>query len=513
MHILQFTAENFKRIRVVEITPKGRVTTVTGRNGQGKTSVLDALWALFAGRRATPDKPVRRGADKSKLSATISDEQGKPYLIAKRTIAADRTTNLTVEAAPGAVRPAGTPQAVLDGLIGEMTFDPVAFIKLEPKKQVEQLRKVVAIDANLDELSEMNRIDYGERTIVNRAVDELRAQVAAAIYSPNLPAEKVDEAEILARIEEVNAANRGIGEKLKARAAIESEIRNAQTRQERAEAEVARLDAVMERIEAEQGRRALAVKWAAAVNKILGEIMLPSVEGFPEAWAEQVLDAFSSLNIKAHDLSNGLDATALTLETELEVARVDRKTAEQVLSDAVDAAATRMEELNALPPADVIDTSGLMKELETARLTNREIDRRARAEELQKQLTAKQQESATLTRRMEAREEQKREALAGAKMPVDGLTFNEEGVAFKGIPLPQLGEAEQIRVSCALAMAAAPQLRCMPIAHGESLDSESLALIEKMAEENDFQIFMARVDTTGKVGIVIEDGMVQTVNE
>ena len=163
--------------------------------------------------------------------------------------------------------------------------------------------------------------------------------------------------------------------------------------------------------------------------------------------------------------------------------------------------------------ADLEDTHDLMDELERARLVNREIDRRGRHEELHAQSAKLEREAQELTRAMEGREERKREALAAAQMPVEGLTFNEEGVLFHGIPLQQLGEGEQIRVGCALAMASNPKLRAIPIHRGESLDDKNLALIEKMAEEQDFQIFMTKVDTSGKVGIVLEDGMVESVNE
>ena len=33
MHILELIAENYKRLRVVEITPKGRVVQITGNVG------------------------------------------------------------------------------------------------------------------------------------------------------------------------------------------------------------------------------------------------------------------------------------------------------------------------------------------------------------------------------------------------------------------------------------------------------------------------------------------------
>ena len=49
MKIVKLTAENFKRLEAVEITPDGNTVLISGRNGQGKSSVLDSiLAALFA---------------------------------------------------------------------------------------------------------------------------------------------------------------------------------------------------------------------------------------------------------------------------------------------------------------------------------------------------------------------------------------------------------------------------------------------------------------------------------
>ena len=144
-----------------------------------------------------------------------------------------------------------------------------------------------------------------------------------------------------------------------------------------------------------------------------------------------------------------------------------------------------------------------------AQLINREIDKRSRRDLLQGQLNAKRNAADQFTRQIESREEQKRTALAKAKMPVEGLTFDDDMVTFNGIPIEQLGEAERIRVSTAIAMAANPKLRIIRILHGEALDEDSLQILASMAEEHDYQIWMARVDSSGKVGIIMEDGMVK----
>ena len=47
---------------------------------------------------------------------------------------------------------------------------------------------------------------------------------------------------------------------------------------------------------------------------------------------------------------------------------------------------------------------------------------------------------------------------------------------------------------------------------GALLDSKNLAIIDRMAGEHDFQIWLESVDETGEIGIVIEAGEVKKNN-
>ena len=55
--------ENVKRVKAVQIEPTANgLTVVGGRNGQGKTSVLDSIaWAL-GGNAYKPSNPLREGS-------------------------------------------------------------------------------------------------------------------------------------------------------------------------------------------------------------------------------------------------------------------------------------------------------------------------------------------------------------------------------------------------------------------------------------------------------------------
>jgi hypothetical protein len=106
----------------------------------------------------------------------------------------------------------------------------------------------------------------------------------------------------------------------------------------------------------------------------------------------------------------------------------------------------------------------------------------------------------------------KRDALKAAKFPIDGLSFDDTGVIYKGIPFAQCSESQRIMVSVAMGMAMNPKLRVMFVRDGSCLDSERMAAIEKAANDNDFQFWIERVDESGKTGFIIEDGTARAAN-
>lgn len=62
MQIVELLVERLKRIKAVQIIPKGPVVQITGRNAQGKSSVLDAIEYALGGKGCQPQRPVRDGA-------------------------------------------------------------------------------------------------------------------------------------------------------------------------------------------------------------------------------------------------------------------------------------------------------------------------------------------------------------------------------------------------------------------------------------------------------------------
>ena len=67
MKIVELHAENVKRLRVVDITPKSNVVIVGGKNGAGKSTVLDCIRMAFSGAKGVDAVPVRTGQTAAKI--------------------------------------------------------------------------------------------------------------------------------------------------------------------------------------------------------------------------------------------------------------------------------------------------------------------------------------------------------------------------------------------------------------------------------------------------------------
>lgn len=403
MKIVQLTAENVKRLVAVDITPAGDVVEVTGANGAGKTSVLDAIWWALAGAGPVQAQPIRDGAEQATIRLDLGD------LIVTRTF--DRThprtdgktytTSLTVASADGAQY--RSPQHMLDELVGELSFDPLEFTRLRPREQYERLAALIP-GIDLAEIEEANRADYERRRDINREAKRLQAQADGIEVPDGLPDLPVDEDALIERDRLVTRAGD-----------LESQARRAHER-------IAELNAEIEQLQAQ---------------------------------------------------ANGIEAEAAEIYERVSVDEGD---------------------------GDLAD------ELAKARETNQAIARRSQKAELLDEAGALAAESKTLTDQMEQRRAQVGEAVAAAELPVPGLGLGSGEVTLDGLPFEQASDAEQLATSVAVAMAANPQLRVIRVRDGSLLDPESMRLLAEMAGDNDFQVWVERVDPAGGAGVLIEDG-------
>ena len=197
MKIIKLVSENVKRLHAVEIKPDGSLIIIGGKNAQGKTSVLDSIEYALAGGGSIPSKPIRKGEKKARVVVDLGQ------IIVTRTFS-DGGSKLVVSDKEGF--PKSSPQALLDSLVGKLSFDPLAFSRTDAKGQLETLKNIVGIDfSKLD--GEKEKI-YQERTQINREVKSLQAQVQAVQKYDDVPQKEVLVSELVGQLEEMNKVNR-----------------------------------------------------------------------------------------------------------------------------------------------------------------------------------------------------------------------------------------------------------------------------------------------------------------
>ncbi len=466
MKIVKLQAENIKRLKAVEVTPEGNMVVISGRNEQGKSSVLDSIWLALGGHEAVKathtTRPVRDGAE----SASVVLDLGELKVTRKWT--GNDKSYLEVESVEyGKLK---TPQAILDKLIGKLTFDPSAYADMDDKEQARTLLSMVDLPHDPAKLDAAKKDAYDERTIINRDAKNLEGQIAGIVVPDDTPDEELKTADVL---KEVQEAQEALNKNDRMRENLDQMKEDAVRLQTAIEETGTRIKVVSEEFEVDID-----------LAKTEYEKKLKQLQ---DEHKEKIarIDDRRKKNVEA--IKN--DKAELTAK--LESVAIRGKVLETEVAALVDP-----------------DMESYQAKLAAVETTNEAV--RAKKDRLakEKQLAEVKAASDALTEKIQKIEEYKATMLKEAKMPLPGLGFDDGGVTYKGVPFRQCSSAERLRVSMAMAMALNPRLKIIRITDGSLLDSDNLRIIEEMAKEKDYQVWLEKVDETGKVGVYIEDGLV-----
>ena len=301
-----------------------------------------------------------------------------------------------------------SPQQLLNGFLGSLSFDPLAFANMKADEQKEILLDIVKPPIDLKKLERDFHELYSERTAIGRQRDQAKAVADETnIDFTGVPDQEID----------LTQHSRDLEKKLKENAAID-----------KVNGEILQLKAIIEKVKKELAD--------AEADLIVAE------------------SHRASLQKEKHDVS--------VVQSELSQS--------EVMNRRVRAKAKHISEIQAF-----------------AKLKN-QYD--------------------TMTNDLKAMTEQKSTALGSVKMPIEGLGVTSEGVTFNNIPFSQLSGAEKLKVSLAIAMAINPDIRVIRITDGSLLDSDNIKIVEEMAKEKGYQVWLERVEDTNSMAVHIEDGEV-----
>ena len=162
VRINQLELENVKRIKAVALAPSETgLTIIGGRNGQGKTSVLDAIaWAL-GGEKYRPSQAQRMGSVlpphlKLTLSNGLTVERGGK--------------NGALKVLDPSGRKGG--QQILNEFVEQLALDLPKFLQASEKEKAEILLQVIGVGEQLTELDRQAAEIYNRRHAVGQIADQ-----------------------------------------------------------------------------------------------------------------------------------------------------------------------------------------------------------------------------------------------------------------------------------------------------------------------------------------------------
>jgi DNA repair exonuclease SbcCD ATPase subunit len=219
LHIVELRSSNVKRLRAVRVRPDGApVVLIGGENGQGKSSLLDSIEMALAGKRSIPLEPVRHGAREAEVELDLGEFK------VERTITA-KGSELIVRDRDGV--PQASPQTLLDKLTSKVTFDPLAFMRMDTDKQDALLKKMIGLD--FSDIEKKRAIAYEQRTKANHEVDRLKALFKSSAFDPAGPSELVD---VAALTEKLQVHRNAVGARQALVAAIDGKRARLQEKQD-----------------------------------------------------------------------------------------------------------------------------------------------------------------------------------------------------------------------------------------------------------------------------------------
>ena len=413
MKIVNLVAKNFKRIKAVEITPDGDLVIVGGKNAQGKSSVLDSILAALAGKRKLPKKALHEGQERGYIELNLGE-----YKV-RRTFTKDGGGTLKITNADGATF--GSPQKMLDKIVGEISFDPFEFARMEPKKQVEILKSVTGLD--FSDIEKKRAFLYEERTEVNREGKRLDAQCQKLEEKlpDEMPEKKVSVKNLMEKLNKANEENSKVDK-------LEIDVENTTNQVEYVKEELKEL----------------------------------------KRQFEAKKEEYKKLTEKKSKLEE------------------KKKKSKRV------------------------DTTKIKETLNAAEETNKAVDLVNEHKQLLKDVREHKDKYRKLTDAIKEIDAEKAQRLAEVDMPLEGLSFTEDGIFINGIPFEQESSSKQLKLSISIGMSLNPELKVLLVKDGGLLDSDSLKEVEKAVKENGYQLWLEKVGEGDEVGVIIEDGGIKS---
>lgn len=453
MYIKRLELSNFQVIEKFEGEFEGNVYFVTGDNELGKSTLLKAIGIMLTGER---DEVLRNGTDKGFAKMIVGDD-GEEFDVELKFTEKNPRGTLTIKQKSSGMQTDNV--TMLQKIFGYQDFDAVEFARWS--ETAEGRRKQIAVVKSLlpsETIKEIEEIDSkvsdlkSERTGVNRDVKTYStlADNAKRLCPNDMEnyAKPIDIADLM--------------ERQKQNAQLIEKAKSVRQAKELREQELSGID----------GR----IEMANSTYKSTLEDIDAEEEEAKRAYEKAIEFAKQRREQAKKDLDADLEG--------IENSRADS----QRRLDNCNKWLSEYEQNN--PEND--DTEKLLNE---AKVHNDRYNAIQQYQEKKKQYDEVKAKADRMDSELEELQAKRNTIINHAKLPVEGLSFTEDGLTLNGIPFADgyVSDSQKMMIALKLIVASNPTMRIFCISRGESLGSKKLQELVTIAKENGYQGFVEQV--------------------
>lgn len=474
MRITKVKIKNLFGIK--EYEADGSDKELSGKNGTGKTSVIDAIrYALT--NKSDRQYVVRNGESEGEIiietdTGILLDRKARIGMTDYKSV---KQNGVTV----------GSPETFLKDIVTTLQLSPVDFMYLDTKKQNSMLLDLIQYDWDLNTIKEWfgeipNWVNYDQNILsvlndiqaengdyymtrqdINREARTKKALIEE--IAAELPADyninywkSVNLGELYTQIEKIRKTNSEIE---KAKLMIEGQANKLRSFEAAREIDLAGLDREM----------------AAESNNIDSELA-------------RLKERISALEREKESLNSKKADKAKVIESEFERKKV------QYLGDI----ATYAE----LADKETTPTDGLIEEAETAERMKSYINEYERMEDLQGELEALSDKSRKLTEKIELARNLPAVILEKVELPIENLTVKDGIPLINRLPISNLSEGEKLELCIDVAISKPNGLQIILIDGVEKLATDMREKLYKKCKEKGLQFIATRTTDDSELTVV-----------
>jgi len=543
MRIKRIEVKNFVGLSELAFSP-GKINILTGHKGSGKTSLIEALEAAFTNKKRRAEV-VRHNENE----ATIFIQTDNNLEIDRR-IRTDRADYLKIRK-PGETVPQS--ESFLRKLINGDIFRPLEFVKKSPEEQAKIILNMLEISWTMDDiktwfgeiptvnyeahilqiLKQIETLYYTNRETINREIKVLEAQVKG--IKDELPAnydgeywreQKVQE--YYSKVAEAEEVNRKIANAqtlidglesriaiIKAEAETEKQAKKNRFDQQRGEIREYK-QFLVQKIEKANGIISQSGQKISESEKNLDLELQAEIEKLKAAYAEKKQVARRLIEDEAAEQGkivstceasiSAKDQELLSLDT-MEVqalAAIDEKTTERINTEN----AKTGNAMAILKDTEEIDIAPLREKAEeVANMQSYLRDYDRMIDITKTKLAPRQEQSQTLTARIEKARELPMELLKIAAVPIPAINVDAGGrIRIGETLLSDLSEGEQLEIAFRMAKAQCGDLKVICLDGINKINPADREWIESEMQTDDYQYFIVSTED-GDLNIEIKEGI------